>query len=458
MAAGKRAWANNLLRSTPVRQALVIVAVVAAVNLLSLGGAYLKLRADLGETIRSELHQEIAGFDVAATPGALAALVAAKARAADPETTVFVFLRADGRQIGNAEAVVEGGEVRLTSRNAERPLGQSGYVHEVRRHAGGVLIVAESLAPIADLADTFLSLLVFSLVPTVLISLAVGALVARRSARRVERVEGTLESLAAGDLSARYDASDHLGDDLSRIGAGVNRMAMKQEAATEALRQVSADIAHDLRTPLQRISVLLHELKSTLPDSSEATVFADQAADEAARAVSVFQSLLQIAQIDSGSPASRFADVDLASVTRQIADLYEPTAEDAADTLTVDLPDAPVIVHGDQDLIGQAAANLIENALRHTPRDSRIELSVRNDPDGPTLTVADNGPGIPPEERQNVLRRLYRLERSRTTPGHGLGLALVSSIATLHSAGVTLADNDPGLKISLLFPPGKKAA
>lgn len=443
MAEKRRLW-----HSAPLRQALLLVIVVAVVNLATLGGAWLKMRADLSAELAQQLAQEMAGMDISATAPAMATLVEARARASDPRETVFAFLGTDGRQAGNARADVSGSNVVLSARDPARPLGEAGYIHEIRRLSGGVLIVAKSLSPVQRLRDTFLSLLVFSLVPTVLISLGIGTLIARREARRVKRIEAALAAMAAGDLSARVRAEGD--DDLSRVGRGVDRMAKKQEAATEALRQVSSDIAHDLRTPLQRIAVTLDELRMRLPETGETADLAARASEEAERAVAVFRALLQIAQIEGGSPAARFAPVDLGEVARRVADLYEPAAEDRGDDLRLILPELPTMVRGDADLLGQALANLIENALRHTDPGARIAITVAPG----LLRVADNGPGIPEPEREKVRRRLYRLEHSRTTPGNGLGLALVDAIAALHGAELKLGDNAPGLVVELRFGEG----
>ncbi|SFE83969.1 sensor histidine kinase [Roseivivax sediminis] len=441
---------SRVLSSTPVRLALVLVALFTLVNGATLGGAYLQLSATTRAQIKEGLRAEMAGLDVTATPAALATLVRARARAADPRNRIYVFVGDDGRRAGNADAVIRDGRPRLVPLGPNRPLSEAGYAQEVRRLSSGFLIVAESLAPLDALRRTFLALLVLSLVPTALLSLGIGTLIARRSARRVARIERTLSTLGAGDLSARYDPGDRASDDLARIGRGVNRMAEKQEAATEALRQVSADIAHDLRTPLQRISVLLSDLRTRLPGGEEADL-ALRAETEAERATAVFQSLLQIAQIEGGSPARHFAPVDLTALAGEMAELYDPAAEEAGVTLKTELPEGPpVMVQGDRNLIAQALANLLENALRHAGRGAAVTVSADA---ARRLVVADTGPGIPEDERPRVLRRLYRLERSRTTPGNGLGLALVSAIAQVHDAALELSDNAPGLRVTLTFPP-----
>lgn len=430
--------------------------VFATVNLLTLGAAYLTLSNALTQRLETSLTEEFRSLDIAATPRALAALVSAKARAADPAHTVFAFRGSDGRMAGNATAVLENDGLYLRAASPDLPLSEDGYIQRIERLSGGVLVVAESLTPVAEMRRTFLSVLAFSLAPTLALSLGLALLIARNSARRVSRIETTLNRLAGGDLSARVQAGGD-GDDLDRIARGLDRMADKQQAAIEAMRQVSADIAHDLRTPLQRISVLLDDLGRALPDDGPVAELAQRANAEADRAGAVFRALLQIAQIEGGPPAQGFRPVDLSQTAHALADLYGPVAEDAGRRLVLDLPDGPLVIRGDPNLVSQALSNLLENALNHAPGGD-ISLSAARLPQGIAVTIADRGPGIPPEERPHVTRRLYRLDRSRTTPGHGLGLSLVAAIAEAHRARLELDDNAPGLRASIVFSPGTPSA
>lgn len=438
--------------STPMRQAIGLVAVVAVVNLVTLGLAYLNLRGGVEDGLRANLAQHMAGFQVAASPTALEILVAAEADAADPAQRVFVYIAPDGRVTGNADARLTGDGVEIRRKADGRPLGAYGYFPRVERMAGGILVIGESRAPLGELRETFLVLLALSLAPTVLVSLGAGAMIAARARRRVDQIEATLARLSEGALDARIPAEPGREDDLARIGAQINRMAAAQEASTEVLRQVSTDIAHDLKTPLQRMAVILHELRDTLPDDGAEAALADRAIAEAEGAVGVFHALLRIAQIEGGGARAQFAPVDLARVAAEMAELYAPSAEESRRRIGLHLPGAPVTVSGNRGLIGQALANLIENALRHTPDGTDIDISVRRTGGTAELEVADRGPGIPAEERDKVLRRLYRLEQSRTTPGHGLGLALVAATAAAHGAELILGDNAPGLSVRLRFP------
>lgn len=442
----------HLLRSTPVRLALGLIAVFATVNFLSLGLAWVQLRSNVEEQIAANLVQQIAGFRVTDDPLTLATLVEAEAAAVDPENRIIVYVAPGGENYGNARVLLRGGEVDLRARENGRALGEDGYIVRTEPMARGVLVVGESRAALIEMKDTFVGLLLMSIIPTLLISLGAGTWMALATARRVRRIELTLAQLTRGDLSARV-SEDSGNDDLSRIGFGINRMAAAQDASMSALRQVSTDIAHDLKTPIQRMSVLLADLRNRLTvDSPEADI-AERAVNEADHAAAVFQSLLTIAQIEGGGAKARFDQVDIARIMVTFAEIYTPTAEDSGHSLKLEsLPGTQIFIRGDKTLLGQMIANLIENALRHTPSGSTITMALAHTPTEVVLSVSDDGPGIPEGERTNVLRRLYRLERSRTTPGNGLGLSLVHAIAELHDARLTLQDNRPGLRVEVRFP------
>lgn len=309
-----------------------------------------------------------------------------------------------------------------------------------------MLSIGQSADAFEELGEVFGQVLSFTLLPTVLLVLAAGIFSARRSARRLQAIDATLDRLRGGDLSARLPEMPGPADDLSRVGIGIDRLAEAQQSSTEALRQVSADIAHDLKTPIQRLAVQLAQARAEWPDKAPSGAL-ERAETEIEGIVSTFQSLLSIAQIEGGSPRSRFAPVDLPALAATMAELYEPAAEESGHRLGVSITgDAKVM--GERALLGQVIANLIENALRHTPAGSEVSLTV----DGPCLIVSDRGPGIPPDEREKALRRLYRLDRSRSTPGSGLGLSLVNAVVKLHGGTLVLQDNAPGLRVVVTLP------
>lgn len=443
----------DLLKSTPVKQAIGVVTLMAVISVTTTAIAFLRVREGLQETVLTSLDQSAAGFSIARTAEELRSLVAAEARVTDPELRIIVLVSPGAPPVGNAIAVLDRGVPSVSPLSDDQQLSDHGYEFRVIADSRGTLVLGETRESLDEIRAVFIAQAAFSLVPTLLLSLAVALVIAARSARRVVQIEGTLERLTAGDLKARVAEDPARQDDLARIAGGLDRMAAAQEASVAALKQVSADIAHDLKTPVQRIAVLMAELRNQTREGSPEAALAERALAESDRAVAVFQSLLQIAQIEGGAPKARFRPVDLSAVVATFADIYGPAVEDSGHSLTVDLPSGqPVRVQGDKDLLGQVVANLIENALRHTPAGSAIRLSLRQEGASVVLSVADNGPGIPQAERTLVLRRLYRREASRTTEGNGLGLALVAAIADLHQARLQLSDNAPGLVVSLTFP------
>ncbi|MFT6676691.1 MAG: signal transduction histidine kinase [Sulfitobacter sp.] len=444
---------RRLWRSTPLRLAVALVILFAFVSLISLGASYLVIRDSFNQTMETDLQQELAGFQAAPSATAVARLITAEAAVTKPERRILSYLAADGRHFGNGIVAQSGKGFRVISLPDGQDLSEQPYLALTSELYGGQLTIANSRSQIEDLGELFLNILLLSLLPTTGFALAAGLVIARRSGRRIEAIGGTLERLTEGDLSARVSKMQGHADDLSIIAAQVDRMASAQQSSVNALRQVSADIAHDLKTPIQRVSVLLNRARemSGLPDDLETLL--DEAGQETAGIVATFQSLLQIAQIEGGSPRNRFKPVDLGALVATFVEVYEPSADETGHRLQTEITGtSPCIVSGEKGLLGQVLANLIENALRHTPKGSAIKVAVGLVDGRVQLSVCDSGPGIPPQERQNVLRRLYRLESSRTTTGNGLGLSLVAVIGDLHNAELELDSNDPGLVVRLTFP------
>ncbi|OSP55975.1 two-component sensor histidine kinase [Pseudoruegeria sp. SK021] len=441
-----------LLRSMPFRLAMGLVALFSVVSLISLAASYVVTQRSFDQAMRADLMQDMAGFRAAPTAAALAALVEAEARETDPARMVLSYSAPGLGHFGNAMIARDDDGYRIVSVTQGNAEIDGRFLSLTASLWGGQLTVARSRGEIDALRDVFLNILALSLVPTILIALSGGLYLARRSARQVRIIGKTLDQLTSGNLAARVGPTRGWSDDLARIGEKLDQMAEAQETSVAAIRQVSSDIAHDLKTPIQRVAVHLDDLlrQDDLPD--RAVVLLEKATDQLDGVVSVFHSLLQIAQIETGSPRNQFRAVDLVELARTFCEIYEPSASDKGQHLVFIAPDAPSLrVWGDRNLLGQVLANLIENALRHTDAGARIEVGLRHHGQSICLWVADDGPGIPAVERDRVLRRLYRLDRSRTTPGNGLGLSLVASIAALHQTKAVLLDNGPGLRVEITF-------
>ena len=427
---------REILRTTPMRLTLRLVAVFTAISIAGFGATWWLADKEFREATGEALEQRIESLSHAGDADDIARAVADAAGRSDGEHMILRYDRGV-LSIGNYRGPLPGGELREAVLKDDDYDVEGSYLLLTERVEGGLLTAGQDASALHDLREVFWRVLVFTLLPTILLAALGGVILARRAARRSAAIGAALARLTGGDLSARVAQVPGPPDDLARIGAGLDRLAAAQEASVSALRQVSADIAHDLKTPVQRLSVLLEQAAARAPEIEEL----DKARAEAEGIVATFHALLRIAQIEGGSPRARFAPVDLGALARTMAELYEPAAEENGRRLILTVRDA-AWVNGDRTLLGQVLANLIENALRHSAS-GPVELTV----EGPEITVADHGPGIPEAEREAVLRRLYRLDHSRTTPGNGLGLAMVDAIVKLHHGRLELGDNDPGLKV-----------
>lgn len=450
MTGGHRA----ILRSTPLRLTVRLIAVFSISTALSFSAAYLIVERSADSVLREQVVQEFERYRLERRQRDLVGKLLEEITTVPPRTTIIDYRSDDGNRFSNVPGLPSLGGVSIVGAS-EIPLASDqladSYLVVEGRVGNGHMTLARNRDHVEDLFRIFGVILVVNLLPTLAIASVLGLWSARRARDRVEEIRGTLREMTGGNLEARVTGLENAPDDISDIGRAVNRMAAAQAATIASLRQVSTDIAHDLKTPIQRVSVLLSRLEEA-GLSGEQSEIVERARQETAGIVKTFQSLLQIAQIEGGRIEERFADFDLAEVVAGIVDVFEPTAEESGHVLTL-YREGPVQVRGEKQLLGQVTANLIENALRHTPAGSRIEVSVGGAP-RPYLAVRDNGPGIPDDERSSVLKRHYRLERSRTTEGSGLGLSLVAAIADLHDADLTLRDARPGLEVRLDFPQG----
>lgn len=443
------------IRSTPLRLTVILLAIFALATLGCFATAYLVVRTNLNAAILSDLQQTVETFRSISDPDELRERLVEAAATTDPTFRVLHYLPDRGAVIANAGEVgpISGLSI-LSDQDLDRSdtnLAES-YLALSTRLGTGQLIVAQSRTPIVEMGEVFFAVFLTGLLPAIAIAVGAGFWVARAARHRIENIQQALSEITGGHISARVTDVDGRSDDLSGIGQAVNDMAAAQEALIASMRQVSSDIAHDLKTPIQRVSVLLNQLvdKTELTKGQEDLLL--RAQGETARIVRTFQALLQLAQIEGGAVRDRLAPVDLAEVVRDVVDFLEVDAEAQGLSLTADVA-APATVAGDRQLLSQLSVNLIQNAMMHGADGGVIAVRVTADDSGVALMVADRGAGIPVAERDNVLQRLYRLERSRTTDGNGLGLALVAAVCDLHRARLTLGDNAPGLVVRIVFPP-----
>ena len=282
------------------------------------------------------------------------------------------------------------------------------------------------------------------------LGLALSYLFARGALRRIDGVVSAARSVSAGEMQVRAPTRSALApDDIDELGAAFNAMLDDISTLISRVRWVSTDIAHDLRTPLTHVRQKLERIRAAGPNP-EVLAAAQSIEADVDELLRIFDAMLRLAEIENDPAAARRERVDLMELAGRIASAYQPDVEKAGRFLTVSL--SPARLDGDSDLIGQVIANLIENALRHTPPGSTIRVSV-DSPDGrAVLSVADNGPGIPEDLREAVFERFRRLAPDRSTPGSGLGLPIVAAIIKRHGARIVLGDARPGLVVTLTFP------
>ena len=450
---------GRLPRSFTLRLALTYLSLFGISVLLLMVFIYWSTAAYMARQSDALIESEIAGlaerYDLSGLDG-LTSLISE--RLSRQPTGLSIYLLADRdytRLLGNLDRwptapVDDQGWVDFRLSNAE---GEELVVHEARARrfalSGGFhLLVGRDIAPLVAAKERILVTLAWGLG----LMLALGAIggwwMSRRMARRIETINRTSREIVSGDLSRRIPLQG-TGDELDRLAGNLNQMLERIQALMEDVRRVSDNIAHDLRTPLGRLHNQLDSLRAEVGAAGLDTAGVEQALSESQGLLATFNALLRIARIEAGYRAEGFAPVDLADLARDVAEYYEPLAEARGQALAVQTVPG-VRVSGDRDLLFQALANLLDNAIKYTPQGGHIDVTLRSPGPGTAeLAVCDSGPGIPPAARKRVFQRFFRLEASRSTPGSGLGLSLVEAVSRLHGIELVVADNAPGTRLEL---------
>ncbi len=333
--------------------------------------------------------------------------------------------------------------------SGEREQNRSRALHIVLP-GGYHLLVGQDTRAEERFQAAMIEVFAWSLAVVLCLGIGGGLVMSRRMLRRIESINQVAERIVEGDVTRRIPiGAGH--DELDRLAANLNRMLDEIEHLMGSLRSVTTGIAHDLRSPLTR---LRGQLEQALSEGGprERHEMIERALGEADQLLATFNALLSIADAEAGAGRASLAPLDLAPLARDVADLYQPFAEERGISLETAVA-GPLRIAGNRHLLFQAVANLLDNAVKYAPPGGRIVLALRATSGGPEISVADNGPGIPVHERERVLERFVRLDASRTTPGSGLGLSLVAAIAQMHGASLRLEDNDPGLVAMIRFRP-----
>jgi signal transduction histidine kinase len=444
---------RELWRSAAYRLAFGYTA-LCALAVLALGlaiyfSAGAMLQRDLDRYVAEEMMSLQREYGEGGIPDVIDAI--AKHRRRPANAFHYALFASDGRVLLNdarlATAPAGWGHDELHL--ADRPAANA-RVFAVRLGGGETLVVASDTRHLDSLEATLLVLLGIGFVAIIALGTAGALSFGLLLRRRLERISTIAQSIVAGDLSRRM-AVGRSGDEFDRASESLNLMLDRIAQLVENLRQVSNDVAHDLRTPLQRLRGAV-EGGLRGPRQVEPLRLALEHAQEQTDAIlALFEGILHICEVEAGEARTRFAMVDLAALASKVCEMYGPAVDDGQRTLDCTSEEAMPVL-GDRDLLTQMLTNLLDNAILHTPPGTAIAVSIRSAGAGVLLSVADTGPGVAKADRDRIVRRFVRLDRGRTTPGHGLGLNLVAAIAAAHGGRLAIHDNRPGLRAEVRLP------
>ena len=456
-----------MFRTTTFKLTLVYLAVFALAVLFMLGYFAWNTNRLITEQIEETVEAEITGLTEQYRLSGIRRLVRAiEGRAQRPGSNLYLVTTFTGETLaGNVGSLTPGvldrtGWIETAYRRLDEAEGGAHRaLAKVEQLPGGFrLLVGRDLDEREHLLDIVFSALRWLIGLLVVLGLAGGLFVTRRVLRRVDAMTGTTQTIMAGDLGGRLPIAG-TGDEIDRLAGNLNAMLERIEVLMRGLKEVSDNIAHDLKTPLTRLRNRAEEALRSAKGEADYREALEATIEESDGLIRTFDALLMIARAESGQGREDMADVDAAEIVRGVADLYEPVADDRGLGISIDAPQ-PVPVRGNRELISQALANLVDNAIKYAETGpagvngapAPIEITARGEGDRILLCVADHGPGIAAADRGRVVDRFVRLERSRSQPGSGLGLSLASAVAHLHSGELRLEDNAPGLK-AVIAPP-----
>jgi signal transduction histidine kinase len=451
---------SRLLRTSGFRIAVLYLLLLSVTLFTLTAFVYWSTTGLVDRQMKETVEAEIRGLaDVYRDEGLPRLVEAIGERSGPGGDPKDVYLLIDSEQewlAGNLETWPEGRmgsdgwlEVRLeqSGDDPDSPHLVRGRVFDLE--GGYRLFVGHDTNEQDDFRDILLRALGWGLPPALLFGLVGGALIGRYSLRRVDAVRTTGEEIINGDLSRRVPLSGS-GDEFDRLAATINEMLDRIDTLMSGMRLVTDSLAHDLRSPLTRAkSGIELALRQDL-DAQAYKHALEQTGSELETILHTFGSLINIARAEAGVNRLALNSLDLSALLGDLIEVYQPIAENAGLCMISEIAPETVIV-GHRQLLGQAVANLLDNAIKFTPAGGQIHVSLKRD-GAPQLTVRDCGPGIPSAERDRVLQRFVRLDNSRGMPGSGLGLSLVAAVAKLHGARLELGDNGPGLRVTLQFP------
>ena len=452
---------TKLGKSSTFRLALVYMALFGMSVLLLLGFIYWSTAGYMVRQAEATIEAEITGlaerYDLSGLPG-LSKVIDERLSRQKTGISLYLLTDRDFKPItGNLskwpkEPPSEQGWISFQIEKGPDDDGQQHKAMARTFHLRGNfhLLVGRDVHDLDQIQSLIRDALFWGLLITLVLALAGGAAMSRTMMHRIEVINTTCHQIMDGNLAQRIPRTGG-DDDFDRLVETLNRMLDQIEELMQGVRQVTNNIAHDLRTPLTRLRRRLDMLRENGASTDRHDDLLDQAISEADGLLTTFKALLRISEVESGGSRGGFKEVDITGLLHDLAELYQPLSEEQGQSFLVEVVDSPPIL-GDRDLLFQAFANVLDNAIKYTQASGTISLQMQSQPDQLLVSICDTGPGIPPEAREKVFARFFRLESSRSSPGNGLGLSLVAAIVKLHHGRIELADNRPGLKLTISLP------
>jgi signal transduction histidine kinase len=452
----------KLFRTTTFRLAIIFMALFGSAAACAIGYIYWQTNVLLNRQLGQTIEAEVKGLAEQYSSGGISNLAKTVAnRSLAAGNSLYLVTDKEGDRItGNLTSISKDlwnsvGRVEFVyNRSGQKgPESRLALVNVFRLKGGFRLIVGRDIEDRRVFERVVRSAFFLGLGFMALVGLGGGWLVSRSLLSRIDAVTGTSRTIMEGDLSGRVPVVGS-GDEFDRLSTNLNSMLDRIEQLMVGMREVSDNIAHDLKTPLNR---LRNHAEAALREKGGAKKYQgalERIIQEADDLIKTFNGLLSIARLEAGTAGQEVEEIHAEVLMRDVVELYEPAAEDMGITLTAQQVANEVCFSADRQLVGQALANLIDNAIKYGGLDegSKIEVSVVDTGAAVEITVADNGPGIPEKDRERVFKRFVRLEESRSRPGSGLGLSLVAAVASLHGGEVRLDDNGPGVRAVLSLP------
>jgi signal transduction histidine kinase len=454
---------GKVVRTTAFKLSAIYIAVFSVFSIFFILYISYSTNVLLNQQLRDTIATELLGLnDQYRTAGLQGVVEAIEQRAHQPGASLYLVTDISGRILAGNVTEVSSDFLNRSGIDPvivpyERYAGDSGartaMVQVVRLQGGFLLLVGRDIGEREQFRAIVGQALIWALGLMIVLALLSYTFVSRRVLKRIDSLSASSRRIMQGDLAGRLEVTGS-GDEFDRLADSLNAMLDRIEHLLYGVKDVSDNIAHDLKTPLTRLRNRVETALSGPAEAARYRAALEGTIEESDQLIKTFNALLLIARIEAGSPDGAMTEVDASAIVHDVVELYEPVAEEGGVELVVSA-DEPIAIKASRELLGQALANLIDNAIKYGAEaggKARVAVSTARDGDNLVLRVADNGPGIPEADRERALQRFVRLEKSRSQPGSGLGLSLVAAVARLHHGTIELGDGNPGLVVTMRLP------